>query len=170
MKKSKTKNREKPSSTTGGAADTVERNKQGLVDDELLTNAQLADAEAKARQTRQSLGRILVSSRYASEEQLARFIAKKTHLPYINLNDYAIDRRVLEVIPVATARRHKFIPLFKIENVITVAMADPVGIISIEDVAFSRRLSGGGGHRHSGEHSGGHRSMIWIRGFQKTTC
>ena len=87
MKKSKTKNREKPSSTTGGAADTVERNKQGLVDDELLTNAQLADAEAKARQTRQSLGRILVSSRYASEEQLARFIAKKTHLPYINLNE-----------------------------------------------------------------------------------
>ena len=135
MKKSKTKHREKLSSTTGSAVDTVERNKQGLVDDGLLTSAQLADAEAKAWQTHQSLGRVLVSSRYASEEQLARFIAKKTHLPYINLNDYAIDRRVLEVIPAATARRHKFIPLFKIENVITVAMADPVGAISIEDVA-----------------------------------
>ncbi len=109
--------------------------KQALVDEGVMTSEQLTVAETTAQGEDESLIKTLVKLQFLTEEELAGFIADKTHMPYVNLNDYTIDRKVLELAPAKIARRHKFIPLFKIENVLTVAMSNPLGIISIDDIS-----------------------------------
>jgi len=56
-------------------------------------------------------------------------------VPCVNLKDYTIDRPVLEFIPENIARRYNIIPLFKVEDVLTVAMSDPLNIVAIDEIS-----------------------------------
>jgi len=119
----------------------LDRLKQALVDEGKITAEQLADAERSAQRENESLSSILIKSRLMTQEQLASFMGDKMQIPYVNLRDYVIDRKVLELIPEEVARRYKVIPLFKIEDVVTVAMANPLDIIAIDEIsALSRCL------------------------------
>ena len=55
-------------------------------------------------------------------------------LPFIDLNTYLIDDKVIKSIPEEMARRHTLIPLFAIGNTITVAMANPLNIFALDEV------------------------------------
>lgn len=109
--------------------------KKALVKEGVITIDQLRNAEQTADREDETLTKILTKLKFVTEEQLAAFIGDKIHIPYVNLSNYTIDRNVLELIPEKIARRHKFIPLFKIENELTVAMSDPLGFISINDIS-----------------------------------
>jgi len=52
----------------------------------------------------------------------------------IDLDSYLIDKKVIELVPEALARRYQLIPLFKIGNTLTVAMADPHNILALDEV------------------------------------
>lgn len=57
-----------------------------------------------------------------------------TELLTIDLSSYLIDQSTLELVPSVLARKYKIIPLFKIGNTITVAMADTGNILAIDDL------------------------------------
>ena len=114
---------------------SLEKLKQALVDEGVITAEQLAAAETTAQRENENLTNILVKSQLATQEQLASFIGDKMRIPYVNLKDYVIDRKVLELIPENLARRYKLIALFKIEDVLTVAMANPLDIIAIDEIS-----------------------------------
>ena len=115
--------------------------KQTLIDEGVITAQQLKSAETTAQHENESLANILVKSKIITQEQLTSFMGNKMHIPHITLKDYVIDREVLELIPEKIARRYKLIPLFKIEDVLTVAMANPLDIIAIDEIsALSRCL------------------------------
>jgi type IV pilus assembly protein PilB len=109
--------------------------KQALVEECLITMEQLRHAEQTAELEGETLDKILTKLKFVTEEQLSAFIGNKMHFPYVNLNNYTIDRKVLELIPEKIARRHKFIPLFKIENELTIATSNPLGLISMDDIS-----------------------------------
>jgi len=111
------------------------RLKQALVKEGLVTKEKLRVAEIKAQRENETLSKILIRLGFVTEEQLVSFIGEKMHVPYVNIKNYTIDRQVLERIPEKIARRYKIIPLFKIEDVLTVAMSDPLDIISIDDIS-----------------------------------
>ena len=113
--------------------------KQALVDEGIVTVEQLRVAESTAQRENKNLTSLLIKSGLLAEEQLASFIGEKMHVPYVNLNNYTIDRKMLELIPEKIARRHNVIPLFKIEEVVTVAMPNPLGMISIDDISAVAR-------------------------------
>lgn len=123
---------EDPSTTVRPA---VENLKQGMIADSLITKKQLKTAEGKAQREGETLGRMLVELGYVTQEQLASFIGAKIHVPYVNIADYDVDPQVLELIPEMIARRYRVLPLFKIEDVLTIAMSDPLDIVSIDDMA-----------------------------------
>ena len=52
----------------------------------------------------------------------------------MNLDDYQLDPNCLKYINYSDARRYKIIPLFKIENTLTVAMADPRDLFAIDKI------------------------------------
>ncbi len=109
-----------------------ERLKKGLISDGVITVEQLRGAEESAELENESLSTVLVKSGYVTEEVLVNFIGEKMHIPYLNIGNYSIDRKILELVPEHIARRHTVIPLFKIEDIITIAMSDPLDIIALD--------------------------------------
>jgi type IV pilus assembly protein PilB len=53
---------------------------------------------------------------------------------HVDLDSYLIDEKVLDLVPESLARRYQLIPLFKIGNTLTVAMADPHNIHALDEV------------------------------------
>ena len=109
--------------------------KQALIDEGLVTIEQLGIAEGNGQRGIEDLVKTLVKLNFVTQEQLISFIGEKMHIPYVNLKNYVIDRGLLELIPKEIAHRFNLVPLFKIEDVLTVAMSNPINIISIDDIA-----------------------------------
>lgn len=113
----------------------LDRWKEELVRDGLVSRENLKLAELKAERENTPLGDALVRLRILTEEQLARFIGNKMHIPYVNMNDYTIDRQVLELVPEKLARQCGIMPLFRIENSLTIAIVDPTDIVTLDDIS-----------------------------------
>ena len=56
------------------------------------------------------------------------------NLPYVDLDTYLIDEKIVKTIPEEMARRHTLIPLFKIGNTLTVAMTNPLNLLALDEV------------------------------------
>jgi len=55
---------------------------------------------------------------------------------YVDLDTYLIDEKLIELVPESLARRYQLIPLFKIGNTLTLAMADPHNIFVLDEVGL----------------------------------
>lgn len=53
---------------------------------------------------------------------------------YVDLDTYLIDEKLIELVPESLARRYQLMPLFKIGNTLTLAMADPHNIFALDEV------------------------------------
>ena len=110
--------------------------RDGLVEYEILDKAQkLASAEGI------NIGQALILSKVLDEATLLKFLEKKLHIPYVNLEDYSLDINCLKYINFADARKYNVIPLFMIEDVLTVAMADPLDLFVIDKIIESAECS-----------------------------
>lgn len=85
-------------------------------------------------QTGKPLGRILGDLNFLRSEELIAFVGRQLEIPHVDLSSYIIESEVIDLIPEATARKYKLIPLFRVEDRITVAMADPVDIFALDDI------------------------------------
>ncbi len=105
-----------------------------MVEEGLLSSEQLQEALKEKNRTRRPLGEVLLGMDLVSLEELNEFIAKQLALPTVDLSSYTIDPEVISLFDEKVARKYKIIPLFKIENVLTIAMADPLDIFALDNV------------------------------------
>jgi len=101
----------------------------------IITQEQLEDALFEQKKTGGRLGQVLRKLGYVSEETMIEFIGKQLNIPNIDLEKVVPDEKVIKLVPESIARRHKVIPVSKMGNVLTLAMADPLDIVAIDDVA-----------------------------------
>lgn len=113
---------------------TLETLKYDLVREGLVQYEVVEQAEEIANAQNINIGQALINSGFLTEEQLIKFLEAKLHTPYVNLDDYDLDVKCLKYINFSDARRYKIIPLFKIENTLTVAMADPRDLFAIDKI------------------------------------
>ncbi len=81
-----------------------------------------------------ALDRALIEKGLINEEDLMVLLVKELHIPFINLKKYRIDPALKTVIPERLARQYRLIPISRLENTITVAIADPLNIFAIDDL------------------------------------
>ena len=113
---------------------TLEKLKYDLVRDGLIGYEEIEKANELAQSQNVNIGHILIKSGLITENKLLKFLESKLHIPYVDLKDYALDKRCLSYISFNDAQKYKIIPLFKIENVLTVAMADPLDLFAIDKI------------------------------------
>lgn len=113
---------------------TLEKLKYDLVRDGLVSYEDIEKAHELAVSQNVNIGQILIKSGLITEEALLKFLESKLHIPYVDLKDYTLDTRCLSYINFNDAQKYKIIPLFKIENVLTVAMADPLDLFAIDKI------------------------------------
>ena len=81
-----------------------------------------------------NIGQILINTQMINEQTLMRFLEEKLHTPCVDLENYSIDKKCLDYITYQDAIRFKILPLFIIEDTLTVAMADPMDLFSIDKI------------------------------------
>ena len=113
---------------------TLEKLKYDLVRDGLISYEDIERANELALSQNVNIGHILIKSGLITETNLLKFLEGKLHIPYVDLKDYTLDKRCLSYISFNDAQKYKIIPLFKIENVLTVAMADPLDLFAIDKI------------------------------------
>ncbi|MDI6703588.1 MAG: ATPase, T2SS/T4P/T4SS family [bacterium] len=108
-----------------------------LVKAKIIEEEQLQKALEVQKKTNKRLGRILIDLGFVGESVIIDFLGSQLGIPYINLGKIKkIDPEVLRSVPEFIARRHLLIPISKEGNTITIAMADPVDILAIDDIKF----------------------------------
>ncbi|MBI3010896.1 MAG: type II/IV secretion system protein [Candidatus Omnitrophica bacterium] len=111
-----------------------------LLEQGTLNQEQLDGAQAHAEQSGQPLRRILVQAGLMTESALVELMAAQSGLATVDLSTHVIRPDVLQLIPPTLARRHTLIPIFKIAETLTIAIADPLNFLAMDDV----RLQVGG--------------------------
>ncbi len=111
-----------------------------LIKKGVVTEAQLDKALEESKRTRLKIGEVLVKRGYATEEDVARALSEQLGFAYMDLSSYDIEPAALSLVPREAASRLQAVPLFLIQNSLTVAMANPLDISAIDELG---RLSGG---------------------------
>jgi type IV pilus assembly protein PilB len=106
----------------------------------LITPEQLAAAIKLQRTSKEKLGSILVRQDFISEDQLLGFLSAQYGLPSMPLAGISIESDVLRLVPVELARRYDVLPIKRVGNALTLAMADPVNIEAIDRVSEATGL------------------------------
>lgn len=120
---------------------TLEKLKYELVRDEIVSYETLEKAEELANAQNINIGQAMINSGILSEDTLLKFLESKLHIPYVNLEDYSPDPRCFSYVSFVDARRYRIIPLFKIEEVLTVAMADPLDLFAVDKIIETAECS-----------------------------
>ncbi len=60
--------------------------------------------------------------------------ARLLGLSHVEISPYSVDPAVVRTLPEEAARRHRAIPLFRVGNDLTLAMADPTDVLAIDAV------------------------------------
>ena len=113
---------------------TLEKLKYDLVRAGLVPYETIEQAEEIANAQNINIGQALINSGILTEETIIKFLESKLHIPSVNLEDYTLDENCLKYISYSDARKYRIIPLFKIEDTLTVAMADPLDLFAIDKV------------------------------------
>ncbi|RKY40446.1 MAG: type II secretion system protein GspE, partial [Candidatus Omnitrophota bacterium] len=110
-----------------------------LVEKGLVTEDQLEEVKKLHKDRGGSLSQLLIELGYVSEKDLAMFISTYLSIPPVKLLNLKVSKDVLDILPKDVARKYLVIPLSKIGNTISLAMADPLNILILEDL---ERLTG----------------------------
>lgn len=113
---------------------TLDKLKYDLVREKFLSFDELMECEKLSKTRNENLGQILIEKNYISEDDFLKFLEEKLRIPSVDLKTYSLDEKYLGLISKENARKHVIIPLFKIENVLTVAMDDPLDIFILDEL------------------------------------
>ncbi|MCK5357843.1 MAG: Flp pilus assembly complex ATPase component TadA, partial [Elusimicrobiales bacterium] len=105
-----------------------------LVTSKIIDTTQLNDALDAQRAQGGKLGHLLIEKGYISEKQLLTFLSKQFSIEFIDLSDNEIPEKVLQIIPENIARRYNLIAVEKKNNILKVAMEDPLNIVVLDDL------------------------------------
>jgi type IV pilus assembly protein PilB len=111
-----------------------------LVKQGVISQEQLAKAKDETKRTGLSLERAMQKLGFINEEDIARILADSLGLAYLNLEDYIMDMELIKLIPEASARKYKVIPLFKIANSLNIGMVNPQDIVALDQVRHLTKI------------------------------
>ena len=114
---------------------------QVLLSHKVVTQQQIDSALEEQRKSGHNklLGELLVDLGYCTENQIASALAEAYGVPYAQISPKLCDAAVIELLPRQFLDEHTVLPLFKVGNVMTVAINEPSNVFLIDEI---QRLSG----------------------------
>jgi type IV pilus assembly protein PilB len=107
----------------------------------IVTTEQIEKAltEQKEKGHRKLLGELLVEMNYCTENQIASALAEAYDVPYAQVSPKICDAKTLEILPREFFEEHIILPLFKVYDILTVAVSEPTNVFLIDEI---ERISG----------------------------
>jgi type IV pilus assembly protein PilB len=108
-----------------------------VVDLGFATRERVEEAVEIARAQRKPTGQILVEQGILRHDQLARVVADRYGLDYIDLSVYELDMGAVNLIDMEAIRRYQAVPVgFLEDGTLLLAMADPTNVLTVDDIAM----------------------------------
>ena len=107
-----------------------------LVEGDLITEAQLAEAQEIQKKDGGSLGQSLIRTGVIDEPTYTEFLGTLYNLPVVDLDKVDISLECTDLIPGEVANKFQVLPISRRGRVLTVAMANPSNIFAIDDIKF----------------------------------
>jgi len=112
-----------------------------LFEQGVISQIQWSEVKDEEKRTGDSVRRVLLKLGIISEEDLVNFISEQMNIPRIELDNYLIDSKVIDLLPESLARKHQLIPILKIGNSLTCAMVDVFNIYALDEVSMKTNLN-----------------------------
>ena len=109
---------------------------RGIVTEEQIEKAL---TEQKEKGHRKLLGELLVEMNYCTENQIASALAEAYDVPYAQVSPKICDVKALEILPREFLEEHVILPLFKVYDMLTVAVSEPTNVFLMDEI---ERISG----------------------------
>ncbi len=100
----------------------------------LLTDEKLKEAINRAQEIGQPLNEALVELGIVTAWELAAFVTHEAELPSVEIDPDRIDPVSVARLPASLAVKYEMLPLGEHENLITVALANPLTVFSLDDI------------------------------------
>ncbi|MCK4301459.1 MAG: type II secretion system protein GspE, partial [candidate division Zixibacteria bacterium] len=107
-----------------------------LIEKGYITGQQLEEAVRKQAVSGRRLGEVLIDLGHITEEQLTDSISDRLGVPKISLTSMVLDPKVVQRVSVDLARRYTLIPVFAVGSTLTLAMADPLNVVAIDEIKY----------------------------------
>lgn len=107
---------------------------QILVERGVINTSQLQKSFSIQQQQGGLIGEIIIELGFAKEEDIAHCLSLQFGYPYLPLENYEVSSEVAQLISKNVCNHYCLIPIDKVENSLTVAMANPLNTQAIEDL------------------------------------
>lgn len=105
-----------------------------LVGKSIITPEQNTEFLRKVKETGKPLGQVLVDAEVITKEELAQVLGEQLGIPHVWLRGGLVDPRIVSVLPKEKALSFQVIPMFLVNNMLTIATADPHSIFVFDEV------------------------------------
>lgn len=105
-----------------------------LVEAGFISEEQLQEALDVQTDSDKRLGEVLKELGMITEQDIVEALEFQLGIPKADLKKFIIDEEAINSISKTLASKHQVIPINKKNNVLTVAMADPLNVIAIDDI------------------------------------
>ena len=103
-----------------------------LIDMELINEAELEKALSNAQKAGLKLGQFLISKGIVTEKLIVDAISQQTNIKKFDLAESSVSEDVAKLVDVDSVNKFQAIPVGKKDRILTVAMVDPLDIVSID--------------------------------------
>ena len=110
-----------------------------LVDENIILPEQIDEALIRQRQTGRRLGQVLIDMGLITHDELAMVLSDQMGVPHVWLRKELVDPRIINILPREVCEMHTVMPMFKVRNILTIALVDSSDIFAIDDI---ERVSG----------------------------
>ncbi len=112
---------------------------QILIEQGVLTTDNLDKALELQKRESGLLGEILIRLRMVKEEDVVVALATQFHYPYLAVENFTVNPEAINVVPVQMAKKYTFMPIDKVNTILTAVMADPSDETAIHEIEAATR-------------------------------
>jgi type IV pilus assembly protein PilB len=107
-----------------------------IVDLGFVTRGEMDEATERANGAGSSPERLLLGDGTLTEGDLARAVAERFGLDYLDLSVYRVDPDAAKLVTPAAVKRYQAVPVsFSGDRTLLVAMVDPANVLAVDDIA-----------------------------------
>ncbi|MBI4323236.1 MAG: Flp pilus assembly complex ATPase component TadA [Candidatus Omnitrophica bacterium] len=110
-----------------------------LLEQKMVSPEQLQAAQAQAASRSLPLKQMLIQQGLVTEQDLTNLLADHHGMATIDLTNYLIKPEAIQLVPESLARKQTLIPVFKIADTVTVAVADPLNFFALDEVRLKTK-------------------------------
>jgi type IV pilus assembly protein PilB len=108
-----------------------------LLERQLITDEQLTAAIEQQRRTGRRIGQVLIDMGATTQDAVLGALSVQLGMPGMRVNAYTVDTAALDALPEKVARKHHAFPVQKVGTTLTVALAIPADLETIDDLRFA---------------------------------